>query len=190
MANLAAFAYLVSGILFILALRGLSHPTSSRQGNRFGMIGMGLAMATPLLIFSPPSSFLGVMLQIAVIDVVFSLDSVITAVGLVQHVEVMVAAIVCAVIVMMMAAATISRFVEDHPTIKMLAISFLLLIGLTLIGEGLDFHTPKGYIYFAMAFSFGVEILNIRAKRKRTDHLRLRKTQLADLVNDGGSEPR
>jgi len=133
-------------------------------------------------------SFLGVMLQITVIDVVFSLDSVITAVGLVQRVEVMVAAIVCAVIVMMMAAATISRFVEDHPTIKMLAISFLLLIGLTLIGEGLDFHTPKGYIYFAMAFSFGVEMLNIRAKRKRNDHLRLRKTQLADLVNDGVDE--
>lgn len=135
-------------------------------------------------------SFLGVMLQIAVIDVVFSLDSVITAVGLVQRVEVMVAAIVCAVIVMMLAAATISRFVEDHPTIKMLAISFLLLIGLTLIGEGLDFHTPKGYIYFAMAFSFGVEMLNIRAKRKRNDHLRLRKTQLADLVNDGVDERR
>jgi len=140
---------------------------------------------------SPRSvSFLGVMLQIAVIDVVFSLDSVITAVGLVQRVEVMIAAIVCAVIVMMLAATAISRFVEDHPTIKMLALSFLILIGLTLMGEGLDFHTPKGYIYFAMAFSFGVEILNIRAKRKRTDHIRLRKTQLADLVNDGVSELR
>ena len=88
---------------------------------------------------------------------------------------------------MMAAAASISRFVEDHPTIKMLALSFLILIGLTLMGEGLDFHTPKGYIYFAMAFSFGVEILNIRAKRKRNDHIRLRKTQLADLVNDGAS---
>jgi len=124
------------------------------------------------------------MVQIAMIDVVFSLDSVITAVGLVQRVEVMIAAIVTAVVVMMLAATTISRFVENHPTIKMLALSFLILIGLTLIGEGLDFHTPKGYIYSAMAFSFGVEMLNIRVKRRRQDHLRLRKTQLADLVDD------
>jgi predicted tellurium resistance membrane protein TerC len=133
-------------------------------------------------------SFLGVMVQIAMIDVVFSLDSVITAVGLVQRVEVMIAAVVSAVIVMMLAATTISRFVEDHPTIKMLALSFLILIGLTLMAEGLDFHTPKGYIYFAMAFSFGVEMLNIRVKRKRQDHLRLRKTQLADLVDAGNDE--
>lgn len=127
-------------------------------------------------------SFVGVMAQIAVIDIVFSLDSVITAVGLVQEVPVMVAAIVTAVAVMMFAAGTISRYVEAHPTIKMLALSFLLLIGLTLMGEGLDYHTPKGYIYFAMAFSFGVEMLNIRAKKKREDHLRLRKTQLSDLI--------
>lgn len=127
-------------------------------------------------------SFVGVLAQIAVIDIVFSLDSVITAVGLVQEVPVMVAAIVTAVIVMMFAAGTISRFVEAHPTIKILALSFLLLIGITLMGEGLDFHTPKGYIYFAMAFSFGVEMLNIRAKKKRADHLRLRKTQLGDII--------
>ncbi|MDH3643304.1 MAG: TerC family protein [Gammaproteobacteria bacterium] len=128
-------------------------------------------------------SFVGVMVQIAIIDMVFSLDSVITAVGLVQEVRVMIAAVVTSVFVMMIAAGPISRFVTDHPTIKMLALSFLLLIGLTLVGEGLDIHTPKGYIYFAMAFSFGVEILNIRAKRKRQDHVHLRKTQLADLVN-------
>ncbi len=127
-------------------------------------------------------SFAGVLAQIAIIDIVFSLDSVITAVGLVQEVPVMVAAIVTAVMVMMFAAGTISRYVEAHPTIKMLALSFMLLIGLTLMGEGLDFHTPKGYIYFAMAFSFGVEMLNIRAKKKREDHLRLRKTQLGDLI--------
>ncbi len=135
-------------------------------------------------------SLVGVLVQIAIIDMVFSLDSVITAVGLVQQVPVMVAAIVTAVLVMMAAAQSISRFVEDHPTIKMLALSFLLLIGLTLMGEGLDIHTPKGYIYFAMAFSFGVEMLNIRAKRKRQDHVVLRKTQLADLVDasdDGDS---
>ena len=130
----------------------------------------------------PKVSFVGVLVQIAIIDMVFSLDSVITAVGLVQEVGVMIAAVVTAVLVMMIAAGSISRFVADHPTIKMLALSFLLLIGLTLMGEGLDIHTPKGYIYFAMAFSFGVEVLNIRVKKKRQDHVHLRKTQLADLV--------
>ncbi len=125
-----------------------------------------------------------VLAQIAVVDVVFSLDSVITAVGMVKQVEVMIAAVIVAVVVMMLAAGAISRFVEDHPTIKMLALSFLILVGFTLVGEGLDLHTPKGYIYFAMAFSFGVEMLNIRAKRKREDHVRLRKAQLADLIGD------
>lgn len=129
-------------------------------------------------------SFAGVMFQIAIIDIVFSLDSVITAVGLVDEMSIMVAAVVGAVIVMMLAAGSISRFVEEHPTVKMLALAFLILIGFTLMGEGLDLHTPKGYIYFAMAFSFGVEILNIRAKRKRADHLQLRKAQLADLIGN------
>ncbi len=128
----------------------------------------------------------GVLAQIAVVDVVFSLDSVITAVGMVKDVEVMVAAVITAVLVMMLAAGAISRFVEDHPTIKMLALSFLILVGFTLIGEGLDLHTPKGYIYAAMAFSFGVEMLNIRAKKSRADHVQLRKAQLADLV--GGND--
>jgi len=123
-----------------------------------------------------------VLAQIAVVDVVFSLDSVITAVGMVKDVEVMVAAVITAVVVMMLAAGAISRFVEDHPTIKMLALSFLILVGFTLVGEGLDLHTPKGYIYAAMAFSFGVEMLNIRAKKVRADHVHLRKAQLADLV--------
>jgi predicted tellurium resistance membrane protein TerC len=132
--------------------------------------------------YVPSVSFVGVLIQIAIIDMVFSLDSVITAVGLVQEVGVMIAAIITAVVVMMIAAGSISRFVADHPTVKMLALSFLLLIGLTLMGEGLDIHTPKGYIYFAMAFSFGVEMLNIRVKRQRQNHLHLRKTQLADLV--------
>ena len=127
-------------------------------------------------------SFAGVMVQIAIIDIVFSLDSVITAVGLVDEISIMVAAVVVAVIVMMLAAGPISRFVEEHPTVKMLALAFLILIGFTLMGEGLDMHTPKGYIYFAMAFSFGVEILNIRAKKKRTDHVQLRKAQLADII--------
>jgi len=132
-------------------------------------------------------TFGAVMVQIALVDVVFSLDSVITAVGLVDHIEVMVAAVVVSVGVMMLSANAISDFVDDHPTIKMLALSFLILIGLTLLGEGLDFHTPKGYIYFAMAFSFGVEMLNIRAKKAKQDHLHLRKTLITDLT--GGQTP-
>jgi predicted tellurium resistance membrane protein TerC len=128
------------------------------------------------------ASISAVLAQIALIDMVFSLDSVITAVGMVQEIEVMVAAVISAVAVMMLAAGSISRFVESHPTVKMLALSFLMLVGFTLVGEGLDFHTPKGYIYTAMAFSFGVEMLNIRVKKAREDHVHLRKAQLADLV--------
>jgi len=130
------------------------------------------------------ATFGSVLVQIGLIDIVFSLDSVITAVGLVQHVEVMIAAIVASVLVMMMAAGTIGRFVEDHPTIKMLALSFLLLIGVTLIAEGFDVHVPKGYIYFAMAFSFGVEMLNLRIRRGRQAPVKLRPAQLADVAGD------
>jgi len=113
------------------------------------------------------ASFIGVVSQIAVIDIIFSLDSVITAVGLAQHVEVMVAAIVIAVIVMMLSAGVISDFIDRHPTIKMLALSFLILIGVALIADGLELHIPKGYIYFAMAFSVMVEMLNLRLRKKR-----------------------
>jgi len=112
------------------------------------------------------ASFMAVITQIGIIDIVFSLDSVITAVGLAQHVEVMVLAIVMAVLVMMFAARPIGDFVDRHPTIKMLALSFLILIGVSLIAEGLDFHVPKGYVYFAMAFSVGVEILNLRVRAR------------------------
>lgn len=113
------------------------------------------------------ASFGGVLVQIALLDLVFSLDSVITAVGLVDHISIMVIAIVFSVIVMLLAAKPISEFVDENPTIKMLALSFLLLIGFTLMAEGFDVHVPKGYIYFAMAFSFGVELLNIRVRRNR-----------------------
>ncbi len=111
--------------------------------------------------------------QIAIIDIVFSLDSVITAVGMAKHVPVMVLAIVIAVGVMMLAARPIGDFVDAHPSIKMLALSFLTLVGVALIGEGLDLHIPKGYIYFAMGFSVGVEMLNIRMRKRRaaTVHL-------------------
>jgi predicted tellurium resistance membrane protein TerC len=107
---------------------------------------------------------------------VFSLDSVITAVGMVEQVEVMIAAVVVAIVVMMVMARPISEFVDRHPTIKMLALSFLVLIGTALVAEGIGFHIPKGYIYFAMAFSVGVEMLNIRLRRHaKTGPVKLRK---------------
>jgi len=112
------------------------------------------------------ATFAGVLAQIAIIDIVFSLDSVITAVGMADEVAVMVIAIVLAVAVMMLAARPIGEFVDRHPTIKMLALSFLILVGFALIAEGLDFHVPKAYIYFAMAFSVGVELLNIRMRAR------------------------
>jgi predicted tellurium resistance membrane protein TerC len=108
-----------------------------------------------------------ILVQIAVIDMVFSLDSVITAVGLADDVAVMVIAIVLSVLVMMFAARPIGEFVDRHPTLKMLALSFLVLVGMTLIAEGFETHVPKGYIYFAMAFSFAVEMINIRLRSRR-----------------------
>ena len=120
------------------------------------------------------AGFGAVLIQIAVIDIVFSLDSVITAVGMVDEVPVMVAAIVIAVLVMMFAAKPIGEFVDRHPTIKMLALSFLIMVGMALVAEGFDFHVPKGYIYFAMAFSVAVEMLNLRLRR-RLEPVRLHK---------------
>ena len=105
------------------------------------------------------------LLQILLLDIVFSLDSVITAVGMVDHIAVMIAAVMLAVAVMMFFAGIISRFVERHPTLKMLALSFLLLIGVNLIGSGLGFHIPKGYTDFAMGFSVFVEMLNLRIRK-------------------------
>ena len=108
--------------------------------------------------------FAAVVGQIAVIDIVFSLDSVFTAVGLVRELPVMVAAIVAAILVMMWVSRSIGAFIARHPTIKVLALSFLLLIGVALVGEGLHFEIPKGYLYFAMAFAFGVELINMRLR--------------------------
>ena len=121
------------------------------------------------------ASFAAVIIQIAIIDIVFSLDSVITAVGLVDQVPIMVLAIVIAVLVMMFSAKPIGEFVDRHPTVKMLALSFLVLVGMALVAEGWDYHIPRGYIYFAMAFSVGVEMLNIRARARRQDAVKLRK---------------
>ncbi|HYO74986.1 MAG TPA: TerC family protein [Thermoanaerobaculia bacterium] len=114
-----------------------------------------------------------VIFQIMLLDIVFSLDSVITAVGMAKHLGVMIIAVVIAVVIMLFAAGSISAFVDRHPTVKMLALSFLLLIGTTLIAEGLDFHIPKGYIYFAMAFSVFVELLNVRFRTKSQKPVKL-----------------
>ena len=122
------------------------------------------------------ATFLSVITQIAIIDIVFSLDSVITAVGMADHVEVMIAAVVVAVLMMMFLAGPISNFVDRHPTIKMLALSFLILVGMALIGEGFGFHIPKGYIYFAMAFSVAVEMLNIQIRKRAEKPVKLRKS--------------
>jgi predicted tellurium resistance membrane protein TerC len=112
------------------------------------------------------ATFASVIVQIAILDIVFSLDSIITAIGMANDLPVMVAAVIIAVIFMMFFAGAVSGFIDRHPTVKMLALSFLLMIGLALIGDGLDMHIPKGYIYFAMAFSVLVEMLNIRARRR------------------------
>ena len=112
----------------------------------------------------------------------FSLDSVITAVGMADHVEIMIAAVIIAVLIMMISASAISNFVNNHPTVKMLALSFLLLIGVSLLAEGLDQHIPKGYIYFAMAFSILVEMLNLKMKGKASKPVTLRDTPKEDQV--------
>lgn len=126
--------------------------------------------------FAKIKSFWGVMLQIALIDIVFSLDSVITAVGLVNELAIMILAIVISIGVMMFAAKTISHYVEKHPTLKILALSFLIMIGTVLVAEGLHFDIPKGYIYFSMAFSFFVELLNLKMRANNpSEKIKLKK---------------
>jgi predicted tellurium resistance membrane protein TerC len=150
---------LIGGGLFLL-WKSAQEIWDSLEGEEEQLPGEG--KATP--------SYWVLLGQIAIIDIVFSLDSVITAVGMAKHVPVMVIAIVIAVAIMMVAAKPIGDFIDDHPSLKMLALSFLILVGVALIGEGLDLHIPKGYIYFAMAFSVGVELLNIRRRRLRLRH--------------------
>ncbi len=144
---------LIGGGLFLIA-----KSTHEIHDKLEGEEGHGSAKAA--------ASFGGVIVQILLLDIVFSLDSVITAVGMAEDIAVMVLAVVIAVGVMLFSASAISDFVERHPTVKMLALSFLLLIGVSLIGEGLDQHIPKGYIYFAMAFSVFVEMINLRVRAK------------------------
>ena len=130
------------------------------------------------------SSFAGVIAQIIVIDLVFSLDSIITAVGMVSEVGVMIAAVVASVGLMMLFAKSIGEFVSNHPTIKMLALSFLVVVGVVLIADGFGHHVPKGYIYFAMAFSVGVEMLNIRMRKKGVKPVDLREPYSREFGSD------
>ena len=155
---------LIGGGLFLL-WKSVHEIHNSLEGEEDGQRAAAAATAT----------FGAVIVQIAIVDIVFSLDSVITAVGMVQDLAVMVAAIVVSVGVMLFAAGPIGEFVDRHPTIKMLALSFLILVGVALIGEGWDLHIPKGYIYFAMAFSVAVEMLNIRMRARMREAVRLRK---------------
>lgn len=121
-----------------------------------------------------------VLVQIAILDIIFSLDSVITAVGLVDQVPIMATAIIIAVVVMLFAAKSIGEFVDSHPTIKILALSFLVIVGFTLLVEGFEVHVPKGYIYFAMAFSLGVELINIKMRKTTDKPVALRKDYPGD----------
>ncbi len=119
------------------------------------------------------ATFGAVILQIMIVDLVFSLDSIITAVGMVDEIAVMIAAVIASVALMMVFAGAIGRFVSAHPSIKMLALSFLVVVGVVLIAEGFDHHVPKGYVYFAMAFSLGVEMLNIRMRKRAAKPVQL-----------------
>ena len=163
----------MSGRDLILSIGGLfliAKSTREIHENLEGEDGQGAARAA--------RSFVGVITQILLLDIVFSLDSVITAVGMAEHITVMIAAVVIAVLVMLMSSRMISEFVEAHPTVKMLALSFLLLIGVSLIADGFDQHIPKGYIYFAMGFSVFVEMVNLRVRaRTKPVHLHQRYTE-------------
>ena len=153
---------LIGGGLFLLA-KSTHEIHNSLEGDTHGAAQ------------SKAASFAQVLVQITLLDIVFSLDSVITAVGLARHLPVMVLAIVISVGVMMFSAKPIGDFVDGHPTIKILALSFLLLVGFTLMIEGMGLHIPKGYIYFAMGFSVGVEMLNTRMRKKRVAPVHLHK---------------
>ena len=153
---------LISGGLFLLGKATLEIHNSLEGAEESSSVAIKANLAA-------------ILVQIAVLDIVFSLDSVITAVGLVNQVSIMAIAIILAVVVMLFASRPIGVFVDEHPTIKILALSFLILIGVTLIVEGFDVHVPKGYIYFAMAFSVAVEMLNIRMRKNRESKLKLLK---------------
>jgi predicted tellurium resistance membrane protein TerC len=163
----------ISGRDIILIIGGLFLLWKSTREIHDSLEGEETAITAKMAV-----SFIGILTQIALLDIIFSLDSVITAVGLVKEVAVMILAIVIAIIVMMFSSGAIGGFVEKHPTIKMLALSFLVMIGVTLIAEGFEFHIPRGYIYFAMAFSVTVEMLNIKVRKRSTHPVKLHKVAI------------
>lgn len=153
-------AILLGGGLFLLVKATIEmHHMLEPDGEETG--GGAAAAAT--------ATVAGVLVQIVLIDIVFSLDSILTAIGMTQHIPIMVVAICAAIGVMLLAAEPVSEFVQRHPTVKMLALAFLLLIGITLVADGLHFHIPRGYLYFAIAFSVGVEGLNLWAGHRRRE---------------------
>ncbi|MGZ3294804.1 MAG: TerC family protein [Xanthobacteraceae bacterium] len=147
---------LIGGGLFLIAkaTHEIHAEVEARDGENDGAAGGG-------------SAFFWIIVQIVVIDVVFSLDSIITAIGMAQDLEIMIAAVIIAIVVMYVSAGPVARFVAEHPTTKMLALAFLVLIGVALVADGFKFHIPRGYIYFAIAFSAAVEFFNVLAKRRR-----------------------
>ncbi len=151
---------LIGGGLFLLA-KATHEIHGSLEGEEEAAAGGGVVKK------AATASFAAIIIQIGILDIVFSLDSVITAVGMAQELWVMVTAVIIAVIVMLAASGPLSAFVSRHPTVKMLALSFLLLVGMSLVADGLGFHIPKGYLYFAMGFSVLVEALNLAYRRKR-----------------------
>lgn len=170
------FGHGLSGRDLILVVGGLflvAKSTSEIHGKLEGAEGHGPGASA--------ASFAAVLIQIMLLDIVFSLDSVITAVGMVNNIPVMIAAVIIAVIFMMFFSGPISRFVDEHPTIKMLALSFLLLIGVTLIADGFGQHISKGYIYFAMGFSVFVEVLNLKLIKKAKEPVHLHQPYSEDV---------
>ncbi|TLD84059.1 TerC family protein [Helicobacter sp. MIT 11-5569] len=164
------FSQEISGRDIILLLGGLFLIGKSTLEIHHDIDSAGESSDEEALKEGAKKGFFSVLIQIAILDIVFSLDSVITAVGMVNTIEIMMLAVIVAVGVMMIASKSISDFVDNNPTIKILALAFLILVGVTLVAEGLDFHISKAYIYFAMAFSLGVESINIYIKKKRLEN--------------------
>jgi len=166
----------ISGRDLILILGGLfligksTHEIHGKLEDDEGRASSGVA-----------SSFVSVIIQILLLDIIFSLDSVITAVGMADHIGIMISAVVVSIVFMMIFAGSIGNFVQRHPTVKMLALSFLLLIGVSLIAEGLDRHIPKGYIYFAMAFSLFVEMLNMKLRKPQKPPVKLHEPYVEEV---------
>jgi len=171
----AVLGQVISGRDLILIVGGLfllAKATLEIHGSLEGEEGAASAR--------PVASFAAVIVQVVLLDIVFSVDSVLTAVGMARDIPVMILAVMISVGIMLVAAGAIHRFIERHPTVKMLALAFLVLVGVALMGEGLDMHIPRGYIYFAMAFSVGVEMLNIRVRTRPAEPVQLRRAYVED----------